>query len=97
METKTPAYTTEGSEIRNCLGLWKSFLDEKLINNLAIFAKRGQLQVDVSNFDDSERWDGELLIKLTGINTQDLVNFVIGMAFADEISIQDDVLRLWWD
>ena len=42
-------------------------------------------------------WDGTLYIKLKSISNEHLVNYILGWAKTDEMSIQNNILRLWWD
>lgn len=97
MSTVEQEFVTDPNLIQEALGKWPGFLDEKLVKNIAVFAKKGQLAVNVSNFQEEDSWDGSLMIKLTGIGTEDLINYVIGWAMPDELSCEDGVVRLWWD
>lgn len=72
----------------------------KLSGNIRHFCKTGQILVRIEDERaDAEKglWDGELLIETHKLSTEEVVNFLIGVSSADEIGMNNGVLRLWWD
>lgn len=74
-----------------------SYLSTSFLKNLTIFCKKGEIEITVPDISE-DNWGGVFLITLTGISTPNLVNYIIGMSQADEISMTTETdLRLWWD
>lgn len=97
METATKDFSTDPDEIQEVLTTWKNFIGDKLITNLSAFAKKGKLSVDLSNMREIDRWDGNLRIRLINVSNEELINYIIGWAYGDEISMEDGVMCIWWD
>lgn len=81
----------------NMLGEWQG---KQFVINLKVLEKEEKIEImwDKLDYDaDNGNWDGALFIKLTKIKMDELVNYVLGHSGADEMSIDNKTLRLWWD
>lgn len=81
-------------------GLIRDWTSDKFIQNLKILEKEKKIELIVEKIDcdlEAKTWDGALYLKLKKIKTDELVNYVLDLSRADEMSIQDKTLRLWWD
>lgn len=77
-------------------------VSSSFIKNIQIFEKQKKIELMPEKIDFDEEagtWCGTLYLKINKgkVTTEELVNCIIGMAGADEISIKGDALRLWWD
>jgi len=97
MDTITQEFSSDATEVRTVLANWKDFLSDKLINNLAVCTRDGQVQVDLSNLRDDDSWDGDLRVRILNLTTEQVINYFVGWAHSDEISMDNGVLRFWWD
>lgn len=58
----------------------------------------GKIRSIIANDITSSTWDGEVYITFAASATlQEIVNLIISPSRADEISIENKTLRLWWD
>ena len=72
----------------------------KLGKNLSIFEKEGKIELltDKIDFDnDKDTWCGTVFVKIKKMTTEEVINYIIGVSGADEISMEKKILRLWWD
>lgn len=76
------------------------FINSNLIKNLIILIKEEKLTLNIENFNNVDNtWGGTLYVNLIrGVTTYDVVNYIVGVSGADEISMpKKKSIRLWWD
>ena len=81
------------------------FLDKyfggHLAKNLRIFEKEKKIQLMLDKIEfDTQRgtWCGTIYIKIKKLKAEDIINYIIGVAHRpDEVSMENKILRLWWD
>ena len=79
---------------------WLSdFLSSEYIKEMSNLIDSTKIVVFVNNINNfNETWDGEIIIDVSKLTTQEVVNYLISDSFADEISMTENkLLRLWWD
>lgn len=72
----------------------------QFVKNLDLLSNQKKIEVDLTPFStDGATWDGTLNIKIINLTTEQVINYIISWAIpaADEISMNNDTLRLWWD
>jgi hypothetical protein len=75
-----------------------TYKKSKLAQNIRYYLEKNMISVVVPNADiDQGSCDGTILIQLINISYDDVINHIIGASNADEISIDGNILRLWWD
>ena len=69
--------------------------------NIRIMERDKEIELVPERIDYDEEqgtWDGSIYLKINKkTKMEDVINYVIGTSKADEISIDNGVLRLWWD
>lgn len=62
-------------------------------------AKEIELVTEHIGYDEVQgTWDGAIYLRINKkTKMDDVINYIIGTAKADEVSIDNGVLRLWWD
>ena len=77
------------------------YFGENLTKNIRIMERDKEIQLVPERMDYNEEagtWDGAIYLKINKkAKMEDVINYIIGTAKADEVSIDNDVLRLWWD
>ena len=90
---------TEHTEFDSDFGWLNHFLNKNFTKNVSQLLSENKITASVNHLDPSnEEWDGEIHIDVSKLSTQIIVNKLIGISHADEISMPDSKnLRLWWD
>lgn len=71
-----------------------------VFNNLQYYVNQGNIDVELNGYDEkAETWDAEILVHFNkDMSITDIVNNIISLSYADEVSMKNDkILRLWWD
>jgi len=82
-----------------------TFLDEyfggNFSKNIRIMDRAKEIELVPERIDydkEAGTWDGTVYFKINKkAKMEDVINYIIGTARADEVSIDNGVLRLWWD
>lgn len=93
-------FMTEADAKNSFFTMLTDWQGKQFVTNLILLEKEQKIEIlwDKLDYDVTNgNWDGTLFIKLTKIKMEELVNFVLGLSNADEMSLDKKVLRLWWD
>jgi len=76
------------------------YFDGNIGFTIGAFEKEGKLELvtDSIDFDEKlESWCGTVCVKIKKMTTEEVVNLIGRAHRPDEVSMEKNVLRLWWD
>ena len=86
------------NEICEIVGWVRQAYSSPLTKNIINHCQNGNVEAEIPDADLEEgTWQGGVLIKVKNLSTETVINDFIKCSNADEISMENGILRLWWD